>query len=132
MGTLVFLITPIIAIARPYRKAYMNYLDIAILFHLTISCYMLSSNMGTLFPPKILLAILITVFILTTILRKSFSVSKVYCKILRMCKYCCVRSRSSPTPAEPIENFSVNYPAASQPLDLPTSTVINYGTCKNN
>ena len=135
VGTLFFLITLTIAIARPYRKAYMNYLDTAILFHLAILCYMLSSNVGALLLKKILLAIPIAVFILTTILRKSFSVSKVYCKILKICKYCsnnCFRSRSTPSSPEPIESPTVDNQTASQPLTLPTSTIISYGTCKDN
>ena len=135
VGTLFFLTTLIIAIARPYRKVYMNYLDIAILFHLAMSCYTCSSKVGALLLKNILLAIPITVFILIIILRKSFSKSSLHCKILRICKYCsnyCFRSRSTPSSPEPIENPTVDNPTASQPLILPTSTVISYGTCKDN
>ena len=129
IGTLFFFTTLTVAIAKPYHQPYMNYLDITILSHLAITCYALSSGEGTLLLTRILVTIPITVFILTTILRKCYGVSKGYCKVIRMRKYCSNQSRSSPSTAESMQSSTVDYYTASQPLTQPT---IRYGTCKDN
>ena len=46
VGTVFFLTSLTIAIAKPYHKANMNYWDIAILSHLAILCYALSSGVS--------------------------------------------------------------------------------------
>ena len=129
IGTLFFFTTLAVAIAKPYHQPYMNYLDITILSHLAITCYALSSGEGALLLTRILVTIPITVFILTTILRKCYGVSKGYCKVIRMRKYCSNQSRSSPSTAESMQSSTVDYYTASQPLTQPT---IGYGTCKDN
>jgi hypothetical protein len=44
IGTMLFFATFTITIARPYRKVYMNYWDIAILSHLIILIFVISSG----------------------------------------------------------------------------------------
>ena len=129
IGTIFFFTSLIFAVAKPYRKTCMNYLDITILSHLAITCYALSScELLT----RILLTIPITVFILTTLLKKCYGVSKGHCKVIRLCKYCFLRSRNSPSTDRPIPSSIVDNSTESQPFIQPTSAVISYGTCKDN
>ena len=61
-GTLLFIITLIIAIVKPYRKAHMNYWDIAILTHLATLLYVLSSGSLALLLARILYSIPVTAY----------------------------------------------------------------------
>ena len=82
LGTLLFFTTLTIVIARPYQKAYMNYWDIAILSHLAVLFYILSSGIRTLLLARILLSIPIAVFVLTIVCRKCYNLYKAHLKPL--------------------------------------------------
>ena len=135
LGALFFLAALTMAVAQPYCKAYMNYWDIAILSHLAITCYSLSSGVRALLLARILLSVPVTVFVLITILRKCCVLLKVYCKVLRIqkCCSCFCRSRSASLTAEAcLDSMIDTPPTVSQPLIQPTLTVISYGICKDN
>ena len=132
LGTLFFLASLTVAIAKPYCRAYMNYWDIAILSHLAITCYSLSSGAHALLLDRILLTVPITVFFIITMLTKCCVMSKVCYNDLKVPKYCsCFTSGNTLFTAEPCQSCRVDYPTVSQPLIQPTSTVISYGTCMN-
>ena len=132
-GTLFFVVTLTITIAKPYQKAYMNYLDTLLLSYNTILCYVLSSGFRTFLVARILITAPFTVTAAVVISRKLYEVSS---------KVCTHKLKSSPFKF--INNFrakklhdvvgSTRSPTANtpttesaQPLIQPTSTVICYG-----
>ena len=132
LGTLFFLAALTVAIALPYGKVYMNYWDVAILTHLAVTCYSLISGVRALLLARILLPVPITMFILITVTRKCSVMSKVYCKAHRVQKHCsCFLLRSSLLITKMCRKSRID-PAVSQQLIQPTSTVIHYGTWKEN
>ena len=128
LGTLFFLATLTVAITKPYCKAYMNYCDIAILSHLSVTCYSLSSGARGFLLARILLAVPMTVFIIIIVLMKCCVMSKVYYKVFRVQKYCHSFIILGNT-LFPCQSCRVKSPAVSRPQIQPTSTVISYGTC---
>ena len=70
IGTLFFIITLAVMIAKPYQKAYMNHLDTLILSNCTILCYVLSSGFRTHLVAQILITTPIAVFIVSIIFKK--------------------------------------------------------------
>ena len=131
VGTLLFFITLTIAIAKPYHKGYMNYWDVAILSHLSILFYVLSSGSHELLLARILLSIPMFIFVLVIILRKAYDMCKVYLELL-LCKCCTYfRSLRYTADAEPNRILTVESPTEAGLLIQPTSTIYNYGTKSN-
>ena len=133
LGTLTFFTTLTIAIAKPYRKAYMNYWDIAILSHLATLLYVLSLGKHALPLVRILLSIPIFIFVLVIIFRKAYDVCKVHSKLLLQ-KCCnCFKSCRSMADTEGNWRLTVNSSIESEPLIQPISTIItnNYGVESN-
>ena len=130
VGTLLFFVTLIIALAKPYHKACMNYWDIAILSNLSILFYVLSSGSCELLLARILLSIPITVFVLTVVLKILYDLFKVSTKLLlqNCCK--CFRCRGD---AEANRRLTIDSPTEVEQLVQPTSTIMicNYGAKRN-
>ena len=66
-GTVFFITTLVMTIAKPYRKAYMNYLDTLLLSNCTILCYALLFCFRTQLVVRILIATPIAVFIVSIV-----------------------------------------------------------------
>ena len=131
LGTLLFFTTLTIAIARPYQKAYMNYWDIAILSHLAVLFYILSSDIRTRLLARILLSIPIAVFVLTIVCRKFYHPYKAHLKPLLRKYYNCFQLRRSAVAAESNQNSTNDSLTAAEQLIQPTSTVLSYGIDDN-
>ena len=132
MGTVFFVITLAMTIAKPYRKAYMNHLDALLLSYCAIFCYVLPFNYCTQLFVRILITTPIAVFIITIILKKLYGAFKSYkCKLnSQRCihKYfCCYTSKRISNTVESPQNSTANTPTSTQPLIQPTSTVMSYG-----
>jgi hypothetical protein len=82
---LLFFATLTIAIAKPYRKIYMNYWDIAILSHLTILNLVISSGNDILLVARVLLSIPILIFIIVIMLRKGYKLNMCKPHLLQKC-----------------------------------------------
>ena len=136
IGILLFLTTLAMTIAKPYRKAYMNYLDTLLLSNYTILCYVLSSGFRTQLVARILITTPIAVFIVSIILKKVYNVSKSYtCKLKSpSCiqdSFNCIRSKRIPIAVESTQSSTANTPTSAEPLIQPTSTVMSYGITDN-
>ena len=132
MGTVFFVITLAMTIAKPYRKAYMNHLDALLLSYCAIFCYVLPFSYHTQLFVRILITTPIAVFIIIIILKKLYGSVKSYkCKLnSQRCvhKYfCCYTSKRIPVTVESTQNSTANTPTSTQPLIQPTSTVMSYG-----
>ena len=114
VGTLLFFVTLTIAIAKPYRKAYMNYWDIAILSHITILLFVISSGNDTLLLAKILLNIPIIILIFAIMIRKGYNMCKPHL-LQKCCTYFKVTQANNQTEVDPLiqQTFS-NYGAESK------------------
>ena len=136
IGTVLFFTLLAVTIAKPYRKAYMNYLDTLLLSNYTILCYVLSSEFRTQLVARILITTPIAVFIVSIILKKVYNMSKSYmCKLKsQSCipdSFNCFRSKRMPIAVESTQNSTANTPTSTQPLIQPTSTVMSYGIKDN-
>ena len=133
-GTLFFAIALTVGIAKPYKKAYMNFLDTLILSNLVLLYYSLMSGSYMLLPIRILLEIPILEFIIVMAIKiirfAGRPLSKCICFKLVMCKIISLRTVTSSH--EEKQQFTIDSPTAVQPLIEPTSTVLSYGTCVNN
>ena len=135
IGTLLFVITLVVTIAKPYRKAYMNHLDTLLLSDYTIFCYVLSSTFRThLLVARMLITAPITVFVLVMVSRKLYKVSELCIPKLKssMLVQKVVSCLKLPNTVESIQSPIANTPTSARPLIQPTSSVICYGTTKDN
>ena len=116
VGILLLITTVAIALAKPYRKTYMNYLDTSLLSIFTILCFTVSLRSewyAINAVARILLASPLVVTISFLILRKITNLLKKF------------RSRRTP-PC--IERSLSSTPTASQSMRQPTSSALSYGT----
>ena len=74
IGILLFFMTLTVTITKPYRKAYMNYCDIAILSHLAIFFCVLSSGRHAPLLARTLVNIPILIFVLVIISKKGYDI----------------------------------------------------------
>ena len=108
---MLFFATLAVAIAKPYRKAYMNYWDIAILSHITILLFVISSGSDTLLLAKILLNIPIVILIIAIVLRKGYNI----CKLQKCFTYFKVTEADNQTEVDQlIQSTFSNYGAESK------------------
>ena len=121
--SILLLITTItMALAKPYRKAYMNYLDILLLSIFTILCFTASLRSEwhiIQVIARVLLATPLLVIILFIVLKRC-TIFKHLVKKFRL--------RIAPLHIEPSQSSTVDSPTASQSVIQPTSTVLGYGT----
>ena len=128
-GTVFFAAALIVALAKPYQKVYMNYLDSLILFDLALIYYTFLSGAPMVQAIMILLATPILAFIIIMVIKiiVRYAVrplSKCTCSKFVIRKL--VTLRTATILCEEEQQF-IN--AAKQPLIQPTSTVLSYGTC---
>ena len=136
LGTILFLTTLAMTIAKPYRKAYMNHLNTLLLSNYTILCYVLSSGFCTQLVARVLITTPIAVFIASVILKKVNNVSKLYVCKLKSQSYIpdsfnCFRSKRMPIAVESPQSSTANTLTSTQLLIQPTSTVMSYGIKDN-
>ena len=137
IGTLLFLTTLTVTIAKPYWAAYMNHLDTLLVSNCTILCYVLSSGFRIYLVARILLTTPIAVFIVSIVLKKEYTMFKSYtCKYKSpLCiqdSFNCFRSKRMPIAAvESTQSSTANTPTSAQPLITPTSSVVSYGITGN-
>ena len=133
LGTLYFTTTLTVAIVMPYKKVYMNYLDILLLSNLTVWSYMLSSgyNKYTLLMNKILLATPIVVLVLIALRKICYVISRIHAFNLRNIIQK-LKTTRAPVTFEPTQRSSVDTPISTLPLIHPSGTVISYGTLSTN
>ena len=130
IGTLFFVILLTITIGKPYQKAYMNHLDMLLLSNFMILCYTLSLRINAPIVPQVLIAIPITVFIITTMQKfyNTFRLHRCHKHInasLSVHGSCnCFRFN---IPTDSTHHSTANTPTSAQRLLQPTSTVITYG-----
>ena len=133
-GTLFFVAALTIALAKPYQKAYMNYLDIFLLSNIALLCFIVLSGSTMLLPTRILLATPIIAFILIMVIRvfryAIRHLSKCTCIKFILQKLLALRTATYIAKVE--QNSTIDTPTAARRLIQPTSTVLNYGTCINN
>ena len=134
-GTVFFAIALIVGITKPYKRAYMNYLDTLILSNLAVLYYTFVSEVNMLLLIRILLAIPILVFITYMIIKTikicfiGRSLSQCTCLKLVMRKIISLKTVTFSSKEE--QQFTIDSPTAAQPLIEPTSTTLNYGSCDN-
>ena len=128
VGTLLSFTSLTVAIAKPYRKAYMNYWDIAILSHLATLLYALSSS-GSAIHTKLLARIILCIPIIVLIFIIAFSRGYSVCKKLPALQkiFNCIRSTS----ASDVEANGILSLSEAEPLIQPTSSILNYGANNN-
>ena len=130
LGTIFLSSALIIALIKPYKKMYMNYLDTILLSNIALMCYTLSSGFCVLLMARGLLLSPIIIFIVMICLKKFHDISKLHmCNVkvlLQRCYECC-RLRRAQLSSEPIQSSTADIPTAAQPLVQPTCTVISYG-----
>ena len=121
--SILLLITTIaMALAKPYRKAYMNYLDILLLSIFTVLCFTASirSEWHTIqVIARVLLATPLVVVVLFVVLRRCASFKHIVKNF---------RLRRVPVDIEPTQSSMVDTPRASRSMIQPTFTILGYGT----
>ena len=83
-GTLFLFAALTIALVKPYRKVYMNYVDTLLLVNLALFNYLMTAEMPVLLIARVFLVIPIIAFIGTIFLRKSYQKCR-----LQKCFNCC-------------------------------------------
>ena len=130
-GTLTFIVMLVVAIGKPYRKAYMNHLDTLLLSNFMILSYVLSSGTSALVVTRTLIATPITVFTTIIIMRRLYDVFRLhlYHKLkLSLCNREYFNHFRYHTTNESTQNSAANTPTSAQPLLQPTSTIFSYST----
>ena len=123
-GTVFFAIALIVGITKPYKRAYMNYLDILILSNLAVLYYSFVSGAHMLLLIRILLIIPILVFTTLMIIKTiticlgGRSLSQCTCLKFIMRK---IISLKTVIFSSKEQQFTINSPTAAQPLIEPTS-----------
>ena len=131
-GTVFFSIALIVGITKPYKRAYMNYLDTLILSNLAVLYYSFVSRAHVLLLIRTLLTIPILVFITFMIIKTittclgGRSLSQCTCLKFVMRK---IISLKTVTFFSKEHQFTIDSPTAAQPLIQPTSIALNYGSC---
>ena len=120
-GTLFFITTFTIAFAKPYRKAYMNYLDALLLSNLTLLSFMVLAGSKMLQLARTLFLAPLLILILTIVFRVFYPCVNRY-----LSKYTCL-SRKCRELRSNVFATTVDTTAASQPLIQPTHTEVSYG-----
>ena len=128
LGTFLFIITLLVALAKPYKESYMTILDVLFLFIFSVLYYTLSLHLSdtTALTVRILLAIpmvlLITYVTVNLFLMLSSFIRKYTCS----CSTCFKQIRNRRIIEGPHGNTAANN--NEQQLIQPTCTVIDYGT----
>ena len=123
IGVLLLITTLAMALAKPYKKAYMNYLDVLLLFILSIQLFTVSLCST---PSYYLLTLQLIARVLLAI---PFVVIVLYAVFIRLKGLAKKFSlRRAPLSIEAPQNSVLNASLASKPLVQPTSTVLSYGT----
>ena len=135
-GSLFLVIALIVALARPYRRAYMNYLDIFILSDLALIYYAFSCGGNVLLTIRILLVVPISALLIAMIVKitcySARQLSKCTCAKFVIHKSVSLMTAISTHQEQQVTISSMhNNPSAAQPLIEPTSTVVSYDTCTN-
>ena len=131
-GTLFLAIALMVALARPYRKPYMNYLDVLILSDLALIYYAFSCGADMLHCLRILLTIPVFSFTILMIVKITHYVCRplLKCSCSKFTLKCKLIASWSATSAHKEEQQTIiGSPPAAQPLTEPTSTILSYGTC---
>ena len=133
-GTVFFAIALIVGITKPYKRAYMNYLDTLILSNLAVLYYSFAFGTHMLQLIRTLLTIPISVFITFMIIKTittclgGRSLSQCTCLNFIMRKIISLKTITFPSKEL---QFTIDSPTAAQPLIEPTSTTLSYGSCDN-
>ena len=133
-GTVFFAIALIVGITKPYKRAYMNYLDTLILSNLAVLYYSFAFGTHMLQLIRILLTIPISVFItfmiIKTITTYFVGRSLSQCTCLKFIMHKIISLKTITFPSKELQ-FTIDSPTAAQPLIEPTSTTLSYGSCDN-
>ena len=70
-GTVFMLTALMIALVKPYQKAYMSYIDVLLLSNLALCCFVTTSKAFSFLMIKVLFALPMLALILTILLRKA-------------------------------------------------------------
>ena len=134
-GAFFFATALTVGIAKPYKRAYMNYLDTLILSNLSLTYYCFVSESHPMVQIRTLLAIPILTFIIVMTIKIIRSVGRPLLKCIHFKLIIRIKTISPRTKRfhreEELRN-TIDSPTAAQPLIEPTSTVLNYGTCVSN
>ena len=128
-----FAIALIVGITKPYKRAYMNYLDALILSNLTVLYYTFVYGAHLLLLIRMLLTIPILVFV-TYMIIKTIKVcfigrSLSQCTCFKLVKRKITSLKTVTFSSKEEQQFTIDSPTAAQPLIEPTSTTLNYGSC---
>ena len=134
-GTVFFAIALIVGITKPYKRAYMNYLDILILSNLAVLYYSFVSGAHMLLLIRTLLVIPILVFttlmIIKTITTCLGGRSLSQCTRFEFIMRKIISLKTVTLSSKQEQQFTIDSPTAAQPLIEPISTTLSYGTCDN-
>ena len=86
-GTVFMLTALMIALVKPYQKAYMSYIDVLLLSNLALCCFVTTSKVFSFLMIKVLFALPMLALILTIFLRKaqvSTTLKNFVTKVLQM------------------------------------------------
>ena len=143
-GILFSMISLLVALAKPYKKSYMNYLDIIFLFSCSVMCHTIalqSEQHGLLLMVRIMQSAPLLLLILYVMIRIFHGRVQIIFKgtVLpiygifshhRSTDYARLGNQASTNEIQVIDDFTAASPA--QPLIEPTCTVVSYGTIENN
>ena len=121
-GTLFFITTLTIAFTKPYRKAYMNYLDALLLSnHTLLSFIVLAGSHNMVQPLRVLLVAPISILILTIAFKAFYP-----CINRCISKYTCLSQKCRALRSN-LFATTVDTTAESRPLIQPTHSQLSYG-----
>ena len=131
IGTVFLTFALIVALTKPYQKAYMNYLDTLLLSNLALWCYVMTSKVSMLLITRMLILIPIVIFILTILMKMVRKVSNF--KALSQKYHCRVRTLFTTKSIQQYRStVSIQAVAKEQlPFIQPAYMEINYGTNNN-
>ena len=135
VGTLLFVTTLLVALAKPYKKVYMTTLDVLFLFIFTVICYTLAlESPGILLATRVLLAVplvMLILYVTATLFYIQFQGHKASFPSKfswQNCSTCFKKIRVQRRMEESTQSIAGDAPTPKQPLIQPTCTVINYST----
>ena len=131
----IFLATALtVGIAKPYKRAYMNYSDTLILSNLALIYYSFASGAHMLLSFRIILIIPISAFIIIMIIKVACFAGRSLsqCTYFKLIMEKVTSLRATIFFHKEEQRFTIDSPTEAQPLIEPTTTVLSYGTCADN
>ena len=112
----------ILAVVKPYRKMYMNYMDALLILCIALQLFSMTSGMFRI--ARVLVSIpVVALFLLITVKLLKKCVFSVKTPLKKCCPFCVLKTHQS---ERDIINFEAASPEAAQPLIEPTTSEVSY------